>query len=356
MQVDEEVSRYFPAAQIDEIPEDLSKPRHIFSVSAEQRRKSYEKCVAATEIWNAADTDAGRRAVLDAYKASGDVDDNAFKVLNMLLNEEFNRLPPAEIEYAMDQLGLTDEDNGVLSDVEKDSLDRNGYVNLGPLLDTDQLQKMRKRFDAAIEEEGASPINAEKKGIARVVDTVVKPMNRDGLLDPIFMHPRLLAAVRHILGVHLKYIGSNYHCALPGYGHQGIHADFMWGVKGAPQVVNAVWLIDEFTEDNGATRIVPGSHLSGIQPSGDLVNGEPRDLNAPVEGEIKVTGSAGSCFVYNAHLWHGGTQNCTNKLRRAQHAFFSRSIRPSSTDVPAVIDKELYERLGRVERAVLDIE
>jgi hypothetical protein len=34
MQVDEEVFRYFPAAQMDEIPEDLSKPRHIFGVSA----------------------------------------------------------------------------------------------------------------------------------------------------------------------------------------------------------------------------------------------------------------------------------------------------------------------------------
>ena len=66
---------------------------------------------------------------------------------------------------------------------------------------------------------------------------------------------------------------------------------------------------------------------------------------------MKVTGSAGSCIVYNAHLWHSGTQNCTDKLRRAQHAFFSRSHRPSSTDVPAVIDKEVYERLGRVERA-----
>jgi ectoine hydroxylase-related dioxygenase (phytanoyl-CoA dioxygenase family) len=69
-----------------------------------------------------------------------------------------------------------------------------------------------------------------------------------------------------------------------------------------------------------------------------------------------VTGPAGSCFVYNAHLWHGGTQNCTNKLRRAQHAFFSRSCRPSSTDVPAAIDKAIHKRLGRVERAVLDIE
>jgi ectoine hydroxylase-related dioxygenase (phytanoyl-CoA dioxygenase family) len=356
MQVDEEVSRYFPAAQINEIPEDLFKPRHIFGVSAEQRRKNYENSVAATKIWNAADTDAGRRTALAVYKGQNDVNDIAFKVIDMFLSGDFNRLPLTEIEYAMDQLGLADENNGVLSDTEKDSLDRNGYVNLGQLLDADQLQKMRDRYDEAIAEEGANPINAEKKGIGRIADTVVKPMNRDGLLDLIFMHPRLLAAVRHILGVHLKCIGSNYHCALPGYGHQGIHADFLWGVKGAPQVVNAVWLIDEFTEDNGATRIVPGSHLSGISPSADLLNGQPRDLNAPVEGEIKVIGSAGSCFVYNAHSWHGGTQNCTNKLRRAQHAFFSRSNRPSSTDVPAVINKELYERLGRAERAVLDIE
>ncbi len=357
MEVSEEIARYFRAAQIDEIPEDLSKPRHILSVmSAQQRRENQKRCVIATEIWNAAETDAGRRAALDEYRANGHVDHGAFKVLDMFLGGARNRLPLTEIEFAMDQLGLTDDDNGVLSDAEKESLDGDGYVNLGPLLDADQLQKMRDRYDAAIEEEGARPENAEKRGIGRLADTVVKPMNRDGLLDPLFMHPRLLAAVRHILGVHLKYIGSNYHCPMPGYGHQGIHSDFVWGVKGEPQVVNAVWMIDEFAEDNGPTRVVPGSHRWGVHPSGDLVGGEPRDPNAPVEGEVKVTGSAGSCIVYNAHLWHSGTQNCTNKLRRAQHAFFSRSHRPSSTDVPAVIDKEVYARLGRLERAVLDIE
>ena len=306
-----------------------------------------------TEIWNAADSDAGRRAALDDYKKHADVEQRAVRLLEMFLSEPLNRLPLTEIEYALDQLGLTDENNGVLSCAERESLDRDGYVNLGPLLNEDQLQRMRDRYDAAIVEEGANA--ADKKGIGRIEDTVVKPMNRDGLLDPIFMHPRLLAAVRHVLGVHLKYIGSNYHCAMPGYGHQGIHADFVWGVKGEPQVVNAVWLIDEFTEENGATRIVPGTHRLGIHPSGDIVNGAPRDLNAPVEGEIKATGSAGSCFVYNAHLWHSGTQNRTNKLRRAQHAFFGRSTRPSSTDVPAAIDKQVFERLGRVSRAILDI-
>ena len=357
MKVDEEVARYFKAAQIDEIPEDLAKPRHLFTVSAEQRRQNFERCVLATEIWNSADTNEGRLAALDAYKTRIDPEGNVdFRVMEMFLTGPFNRLPLTEIEYAMDQLGLSDENNSVLTEAERDSLDRNGYVILGPLIEENHLQKMRDRYDEAIEQEGANPQNAKKEGIGRVADTVVKPMNRDGLLDPIFMHPRLLAAVRHVLGVHCKYIGSNYHCALPGYGHQGIHADFAWGIKGEPEVVNAVWLIDEFNEDNGATRIVPGTHLSGIHPSGDLVNDKPRDLNAPVEGEIRVTGPAGSCFVYNAHLWHGGTQNCTNKLRRAQHAFFSRSHRPSSTDVPAVIDEVLHKRLGRVERAVLDIE
>ncbi|MDE0053543.1 MAG: phytanoyl-CoA dioxygenase family protein [Gammaproteobacteria bacterium] len=354
MRLDEEVARYFPAAQISEIPDDLSKPRHCLgTIGAEQRRERQKQCAVMTEIWNAADSDAGRRAALDEYAKRADAYPRAISLLEMFLDRPLNRLPLTEVEYAMEQLGLADENNDVLSRAEKESLDRDGYVNLGRLLDADQLQKMRDRYDAAIELEGASA--ADKKGIGRVVDTVVKPMNRDGLLDPIFMHPRLLAAVRHVLGVHLKYIGSNYHCAMPGYGHQGIHADFVWGVKGEPQVVNAVWLIDEFTEENGATRIVPGTHRSGIQPSADVVNGEPRDLNAPVEGEVKVIGCAGSCFVYNAHLWHSGTQNCTNRLRRAQHAFFGRSTRPSSTDVPAVIDRQVYERLGRVERAILDI-
>ena len=87
---------------------------------------------------------------------------------------------------------------------------------------------------------------------------------------------------------------------MPGYGHQGIHSDFVWGVKGQPQVVNAVWMIDEFTDDNGPTRVVPGSHRWGVHPSGDRVGGEPRDPNAPVEGEVKVTGSAGFLHRLNA--------------------------------------------------------
>ena len=155
MRVDEEVARYFPAAQISEIPDDLSKPRHIFGVTgARQRRRQLKRCAVMTEIWNAADSNAGRRAALDEYAARADADQHVIDRLEMFLGGPFNRLPPTEIEFAMDHLGLTDEHNGVISRAERESLDRDGYVSLGPLLDTDQLQRMRDRYDAAIEEEG----------------------------------------------------------------------------------------------------------------------------------------------------------------------------------------------------------
>ena len=357
MEVKRAVSKYFNAAQIESLPLDLSAPRFEPSEpSSEARRIRYERCRAATAIWDAADTRAGRLQALKNYQAENTLADTTVaKLMGPFLYKASNRLPLNEIEDALKKLGLYSEHNTVLSLPEKDKLDREGYLNLGQLLNEEQLVQMRRRYDIAIERDGNKPENIGTRGIGRLVDTVVGPINGDGLLDSIFLHPRLLAAVRHILGTHFKFIGSNYHCALPGYGHQGIHADFLWGVKGAPLVVNAVWLIDEFTAENGATRVVPKTHRSGVHPTGDLVRGEPRDLNKSVEGEIKLTGAAGCCFVYNAHLWHGGTQNCTNKLRRAQHCFFGHSEIPSSTDVPYAIEKNVYSRMGQIERAILDI-
>ncbi len=357
MDIDEEVLSYFDAAQIEALPKDLAVLRYDQQkLSLEARRLRYERCKAATAIWNAADTNEGRLQALTNFRA--DIGADAADVVELMepfLRKDANRLPLTEIELALESLGLRDEHNTVLSPSEKNKLDQEGYLNLGPLLNEEQLVAMRRRYDSAIEQDGGKPENVGSIGIGRLVDIVVKPINSDGLLDTLFLHPRLLAAVRHILGIHFKFIGSNYHCALPGYGHQGIHADFLWGIKGKPLVVNAVWMIDEFTTSNGATRVVPGTHRSGLHPTGDLVDGQPRDLNEVVEGEIKLTGDAGCCFVYNAHLWHSGTQNCTSKLRRAQHCFFGRSEIPASTDVPTAIDKDVYARLGRNERAILDI-
>ena len=243
-----------------------------------------------------------------------------------------------------------------MSAAERRALDEDGYVDLGVLLTPAQLDAMRERLGDAVAREGTDAGHevSQTRGIARVSGTVIKAMNADGVLDPFAFHPKLLAAVRHVLGPRFRYSSSNFHCPLPGYGHQAIHADWGWGVRD-PEVVNAIWLLDDFTAENGPTRVVPGSHRWREHPAGSTVDGAPRDLAAPVTGEVHLTGLAGSCIAYNAHLWHSGTQNFSTDLRRAQHAFFTRTVRPTQTDVPALLDRAVFERLGATARAVLDV-
>ena len=65
-----------------------------------------------------------------------------------------------------------------------------------------------------------------------------------------------------------------------------------------------MWMLTDFTEDNGPTRVVPRSHRSGKHPQ-DV-------MEAPEEAhpdEIKLIGAAGTVVVFNSHLWHGATLN-----------------------------------------------
>ena len=350
-----EIARYMTAAHLDEIPEDRHTPR-LPAIDPALRAAGQARVALATHIWCAGATDAERRELLASCDAEFPALEPARKMLNRHLRGPANRLPQERIEAACRDLGIEDANNPLLSAAERKALDEDGFVNLGPLLTPTQLDAMRQRLGDAVEREGgvAGHEVSQTRGIARVSGTVIKALNRDGLLDPFSFHPKLLAAVRHVLGPRFRYSSTNFHCPLPGYGHQAIHADWGWGVR-EPEVVNAIWLLDDFTEENGPTRVVPGSHRWGQHPMGSTVSGAPRNLVAPVPGEVHLSGPAGSCVAYNAHLWHSGTQNFSPDLRRAQHAFFTRAERPTQTDVPALLDRGVFERLGAVERAVLDV-
>ena len=350
-----EIDRYLAAAHLNALPDDRRQPRHP-SVDPALRAAAQKRSALATRIWCAGATDAERRELLAACDGDAEVLAAVRQNLGRFLRGPANRLPAERIEAACRALGIEDPDNSLLAVDERKALDQDGYVNLGVLLSPAELDAMRCRLGDAVAAEGGQAGHevSQTRGIARVSGTVIKAMNRDGLLDPFAFHPKLLAAVRHVLGPRFRYSSSNFHCPLPGYGHQAIHADFGWGVR-EPEVVNAIWLLDDFAMENGPTRVVPGSHRWRLHPAGSTVDDAPRDLVAPVEGEVRLTGAAGSCIAYNAHLWHSGTQNFGTGLRRAQHAFFTRSKRPTQTDVPALLDRAVFERLDSSARAVLDV-
>src|SRR5262249_59993077 len=87
------------------------------------------------------------------------------------------------------------------------------------------------------------------------------------VFEGIYTHPKLLAAVHHVLGRPFKLGQFGGRDPLPGYGQQGLHADWTARTPGEPfYAVTAIWLLDDFTKVNGATRLVPGTHFMCGQP------------------------------------------------------------------------------------------
>jgi ectoine hydroxylase-related dioxygenase (phytanoyl-CoA dioxygenase family) len=95
---------------------------------------------------------------------------------------------------------------------------------------------------------------------------------------------------------------------LPGEQAQMLHTDDGFYPLPRPRAAlgaATIWAIDDFTADNGATDVVPGSHRWGDQLPGEDVERKP------------VVMSAGSCVFFPGTLWHGGGANRTDRPRLA---------------------------------------
>src|SRR5581483_5534546 len=89
----------------------------------------------------------------------------------------------------------------------------------------------------------------------------------------------------------------------PGEDAQPIHADDQLipiPKPHPPTVCNTMWALTDFTEENGATRLVPGSHVAADNPQ---YGGEYDTVAAEMP--------KGSVLVWHGSLWHGGGANRT---------------------------------------------
>ena len=250
-----------------------------------------------------------------------------------------------DIGTALRELGVSSQQ---LSAAEKAQLDGEGFLPLPGVLSAGQLQSIRSRLAELHTAEGqrAGAEVHQEEGTNRLADLV----NKDPLFYVCFTCPRVLAAIAHVLG-DFTLSSLNSRAALPGHGQQRLHAD--WGVAVSPgnyRVCNSIWLIDDFTEFNGATRVVPGSHRSARLPR--EVMASPTD---PYPGEVKITGSAGTVVIFNSHLWHGGTVNVTGRPRRALHSYFCQRGLKQQLDQRAYVRPETLARLSPAARYILGV-
>lgn len=253
------------------------------------------------------------------------------------------------------QLGVGD---GTLTPAEKYFLDQNGYLNLGQLLSDSQVEQINETIHSLMNAEGDkagselldSPYirHPKEAGADRLADLV----NKGEVFDIFYTHPRVLAAMAHVLGPSIKLSSLNYRAAKPGMGLQKLHVDWHEAVApGEYTVCNSIWLLDDFSKQNGATRVVPGTHRSGVLPQNVL-----QDPEAPHPDEVIIEAPAGSVFIFNSHTWHGGTTNRTEKSRRSIHSYFCRSDQPQQVDQSRYIKKETLSRLSPAAVKILGLD
>ncbi|MDI5891872.1 phytanoyl-CoA dioxygenase family protein [Halomonas rhizosphaerae] len=109
-----------------------------------------------------------------------------------------------------------------------------------------------------------------------------------------------------------------------------------------PFIMQCSILLEDQTEENGCTVIVPGSHRS--------------DRYAPQESfedAISIEAKAGDLLFWDSRIWHGARENRTNGTRWAMIATFCRWWIKQAFDIPGNLPQEIYDQLTDGQKAVM---
>ena len=167
----------------------------------------------------------------------------------------------------------------------------------------------------------------------------------DERLDCLWHHPRVLAYVRHVLGADFHLQGFDRRVSLVR-GRAGrtcatkLHTDCPPASR--PDLFYecvAIFPLDPFKANNGATRVVPGSHRwTELETAQVPEKEEHRD-------EQRLLGKPGDAFILNGHVLHAAGENLTGAPRRSIFAFYVRDDAPRYNVLPWPVSAELLTRL-----------
>lgn len=115
-----------------------------------------------------------------------------------------------------------------------------------------------------------------------------------------------------------------------------VHRDLRFYTGEIPVMINALVMVDDFTENNGPTLLLPRSHEIEQKPTDEYFH----------EHCIKAIGKAGSILLFNANIWHCSSLNTSDKDRRAIPITFTKSLIKQLLDYPRALGYERKEQFS----------
>jgi ectoine hydroxylase-related dioxygenase (phytanoyl-CoA dioxygenase family) len=270
------------------------------------------------------------------------------------------------VEYTTQPAGSIEEAKGLL--------DTQGFCVLSGLISDDQVEKLHKRLsDQAIAEKQLGIGGADQAQLDESNQYIYALVNKGKEFVDLVLEPTVLELVGHVLGKDFLLSATDGIIAHPGGSLMPLHSDQWWMpdshavgkshfpvgsitrfgstqqqeappiAVAPPAVCNVMWMISPFTEENGGTRLVPGTHNTGIKP----------DPSIPHKVEtIAAQGRAGTAVVFDGRLWHATGANKTNDPRYGIiTAFCGPQYRPMENYVLGARD----EILENASKTLLDL-
>jgi ectoine hydroxylase-related dioxygenase (phytanoyl-CoA dioxygenase family) len=198
-----------------------------------------------------------------------------------------------------------------------------GYATIPDAIDAEQVQWARAELEETLATTPSGRDDFEGRRTRRVYALFAKTRS----LDALALHPEVLAILDRVLGAYQLSAPAGISIG-PGEQAQPLHPDDAIYPLPRPHdevVVNVMWPLQDFTEANGATRIVAGSNRWTT---------ERPDPDTPT---VTVEMPPGTALLYTGSVWHGGGPNRTEDDRLGVVLHYAASwLRPVENHVLAV--------------------
>ncbi len=216
-----------------------------------------------------------------------------------------------------------------------ETLKQDGYVIIRNLLDASQLEELRSATLPLLGQSGRNNFEGVK------TQRLYNVLEKTRALDSLATHPRVTGLLDRLFQPNYLLSQAQIINILEGEAAQPLHYDD--GFYLIPRPRNAlgaatVWALDDFTEDNGATVVIPKSHCFGEE----LITEQSPAMSTAIPAVMP----AGSVVFFLGTLWHGGGANTSQASRlaatcqycepwlRPQENFFLELSHETLADIP----------------------
>ncbi|MGF1541917.1 MAG: phytanoyl-CoA dioxygenase family protein [Pleurocapsa sp.] len=223
-----------------------------------------------------------------------------------------------------------------ITELTEEIINGKGYILLPDLITSEEAESARNLILELAEIERRQDKAIALKQSARIYGLIYQ----GEIFEKLAQHPTVLGVIEAILGEDIIMGGFSAHVLYPHAPRMGVHVDYPYWAMSAPfpqypiLEIQLIWLVEDFTETNGAPLFAEGTQKLATQP----------DLEQFEQTATKITAKAGTAIISHGLCWHDTSINQSDRPRVSLLGNFTpQYIHPLENNLynyrPEVIDR-----------------